>query len=329
MLATNEYSKLKTVIVGDATGAKVPEMDASLRCVNYADVADTSTLPGAGSYPQQVIDEANEDLQTFITFLQGEGVRVRRPDLQHQPSYYKFCPRDTVFVHGHNVVYAPMPLIARKEEYMAYTKHFAWSESLKEHRIEISRSEQLYNKDCVGNKDILALNEIEPCFDAANVLRNNDDIFYLVSNSGNHKGADALQEFLGTSAKVHKIEDVYSYLHLDSTIAFLREGLLLVNPSRIRNKDQLPEVLRNWDIIEAPEPVDIGHHPGYCNSSTWISINLFSINENLVALEQHQDNLRKILETHNIECAMLPMRHARTLGGCFHCVTLDLERQNV
>ena len=329
MLATNEYSKLKTVIVGDATGAKVPEMDASLRCVNYADVADTSALPGAGLYPQQVIDEANEDLQTFITFLQGEGVRVRRPDQQHEPSYYKFCPRDTVFVHGHNVVYAPMPLIARKEEYMAYTKHFAWSESLKEHRIEISRSEQLYNKDCVGNKDILALNEIEPCFDAANVLRNNNDIFYLVSNSGNHKGADALQEFLGTSAKVHKIEDVYSYLHLDSTMAFLREGLLLVNPSRIRNKDQLPEVLRNWDIIEAPEPVDIGHHSGYCNSSTWISINLFSINENLVALEQHQDNLRKILETHNIECAMLPMRHARTLGGCFHCVTLDLERQNV
>jgi len=46
-------------------------------------------------------------------------------------------------------------------------------------------------------------------------------------------------------------------------------------------------------------------------------------------LEENQHNLRKILEQQGIECAMLPMRHARTLGGCFHCVTLDLERDNV
>ena len=56
-------------------------------------------------------------------------------------------------------------------------------------------------------------------------------------------------------------------------------------------------------------------------------MNLFSINENLVALEEHQHNLRKELEKYNIECAMLPMRHQRTLGGGFHCVTLDLERE--
>ena len=36
---------------------------------------------------------------------------------------------------------------------------------------------------------------------------------------------------------------------------------------------------------------------------------------------------RQELEKHGIECAMLPMRHSRTLGGTFHCVTLDLERK--
>ena len=329
MLAKNEYSKLKTVIVGDATGARIPSMDLSLRCVNYANLNNDNDLPTSGLYPQQVIDEANEDLQTFITFLQGENVRVRRPDAKHVPSYYKFCPRDTVFVHGSNAVYSPMALTARKDEYLAYSKHFSWSKSIKEHNMQINRTEDLYNKNCIGNKDILALTETEPCFDAANILRNNNDIFYLVSNSGNHKGADKLQELLGNTAVVHKIEDVYSYMHLDSTIAFLREGLLLANPSRIKNKEQLPKVLQDWEIIWAPEPVDIGYYEGYCNASAWISINLFSINERLVALEQNQDNLRRILEHHKIECAMLPMRHARTLGGCFHCVTLDLERENV
>jgi hypothetical protein len=56
-------------------------------------------------------------------------------------------------------------------------------------------------------------------------------------------------------------------------------------------------------------------------------MNLFSINPNLVAIEERQDNLRIELEKHNIECAMLPMRHQRTLGGGFHCVTLDLIRE--
>jgi N-dimethylarginine dimethylaminohydrolase len=56
-------------------------------------------------------------------------------------------------------------------------------------------------------------------------------------------------------------------------------------------------------------------------------MNLFSINENLVVLEEHQHNLRVELEKHYIECAMLPMRHQRTLGGGFHCVTLDLKRE--
>jgi N-dimethylarginine dimethylaminohydrolase len=46
------------------------------------------------------------------------------------------------------------------------------------------------------------------------------------------------------------------------------------------------------------------------------------------SVEEHQTNLRKELEKHNIEVAMMPLRHARTLGGCFHCVTLDIERDH-
>jgi N-dimethylarginine dimethylaminohydrolase len=117
-------------------------------------------------------------------------------------------------------------------------------------------------------------------------------------------------------------------MHIDSTIALLREGLMLLNPSRIKSIDQLPKPLQSWDVIWAPDPVDIGHYPGYCNASIWMNMNLFSVNPNLVALEQAQHNLRVELEKHKIECAMLPTRHERTLSGGFHCVTLDLERSH-
>lgn len=322
MLSKNEWDSLKTVIVGTATDAVIPGLDVSLRTVNYADKTDEKLIP-RGPYPKRVIAEANEDLEKFCNFLKGESVEVLRPDPNFIPSYYYYCPRDIVLVHDDLILATPNPLRARKYE------HYSIGHHLKKHGdvtvAECSHDASLYNNDCIGNPDILALNETEPAFDAANILRDNDNLYYLVSNSGNKKGAEYLQG-LCPDKKVWTIEGVYSYMHLDSTICLLREGLMLLNPDRIKSIDQLPKPLQNWDVIWCPEPVDIGHYPGYCNASTWINMNLFSVNTRLVALEENQHPLRKELEKHGIECAMLPMRQQRTLGGGFHCVTLDIMR---
>jgi N-dimethylarginine dimethylaminohydrolase len=319
MKSQNEWDKLKKVIVGVADHARVPEVDLSVRTINYADREDVSDIP-VGTYPQQVIDEANEDLVTFISFLMGEGVEVVRPK-RTDTEYYNFCPRDVVFTHKDLTIATPMPLRCRRG---------AWKPliDLLDTTIIVPCKHQdvLYNESCVGDKDTLALTEVTPAFDAANILRANDDILYLVSNSGNVAGANLLQEMLGDRAKVHLLQGVYSYMHIDTTIAFLREGLMLLNPERIKDVNILPEPFRNWDVIWCPEAVDIGYYPGYNHASEWVNMNLFSVNPNLVALEEHQEPTRKELEKHGIECVMLPMRHGRTLSGIFHCVTLDLER---
>jgi len=325
-VSKNEWDPLESVIVGDATGATIPHIDKSLRTVNYADVSDTNDIL-VGAYPSKVIDEANEDLDVFCNFLKQENVNVHRPLKNSKPEYYNYCPRDGVLVHDNLILSTPQPLRARRNE-ETFIDHYFQNLDAKYIRSVAELSDDLYNEECLGNPDVLALNEIEPCFDAANVLRSNDDLFYLVSNSGNRAGAEYLQQLVGPNKKVWTIEGVYSYMHLDSTIALLREGLMLLNPERIKSKDQLPKPLQSWDAIWCPEPLDIGHHIGYNNASRWISMNLFSINPQLVALEERQHTLRKELEKHNIECAMLPMRQARTLSGCFHCVTLDLTRES-
>jgi glycine amidinotransferase len=319
MKSQNEWGKLKKVIVGVADYANVPEIDLSLRTVNYADRQDLSSV-NVGLYPQQVIDEANEDLETFANFLIGEGVEVLRPD-RSPVEYYNYCPRDVIFTHKGINIAAPMPLRSRADNWKSLV-------DLVGPTLYIPRKnpDELYNEQCVGNPDILALTEVCPSFDAANIIRSNNDVLYLVSNSGNLEGARLLQDLLGEETKVHLLQGVYSYMHIDTTICFLREGLMLLNPERIKNIDVLPEPFRNWDVIWCPEPVDIGFYPGYNHASTWVNMNLFSISENLVALEQNQEPTRKELEKHGIECAMLPMRQGRTLSGIFHCVTLDLER---
>ena len=319
MKSQNEWGKLKKVIVGVADNARVPEIDLSVRTINYADRKDISDIP-IGTYPTKVIEEANEDLEVFVDFLQKENVEVLRPE-RSKTDYYNFCPRDVIFTHKDISLATPMPLRCRADAWKPF------SEILDFEVISCNYCDDLYNLNCVGDKDTLALNELSPAFDAANILRANDDILYLVSNSGNVRGAELLQEILGNRAKVHTLQGVYSYMHIDTTIAFLREGLMLLNPERIKSVDVLPKPFRNWDVVWCPEPVDIGYFPGYNHASEWVNMNLFSVSENLIALEEHQEPTRKALEKHGIECAMLPMRHGRTLSGIFHCVTLDLERE--
>lgn len=331
-MSYNEWDNLKKVIVGVADGAKIPPMTKSLRTVNYADKEDISNI-NHGLYPQIVIDEANEDLETFANFLINEGVEVLRPTRTEEVEYYNYCPRDTVFVYGKRRLATPMTLEARKNEWK-YLLSSAAPISIQQHGYY---GDDMYNEECIGDPNQLALTEIHPMFDAANVIRANNDLLYLVSNTGNKVGAKMLEEWVNKpvnsyedicNISVHLLEGVYSYIHIDSTVAFLREGLMLLNPARIKSKDILPEPFCNWDAIFCPEPIDIGYHNNYCNASKWVNMNLFSVNPNLVVIEENQTPLRKELERYGIECAMLPMRHQRTLGGGFHCVTLDLERSN-
>lgn len=329
MLSRNEWDPLKKVIVGVADDATIPPLDITLRTINYADVKDEGTIP-QGPYPQQVIDETNEDLEIFCNFLRSESVEVVRVDKSVKPNYYNYCPRDSVLVHDDLILATPQPLRARHNEFLAMDHYFKEAETQGARYIvkHASKADELYNLNCLGDRNTLALNETEPCFDAANILRDNDNLYYLVSNSGNACGAEYLQELVGPNKKVWPIRGLYSFMHIDSTIALLREGLMLLNPSRVKSLDQLPKPLQSWDVIWAAEPENIGHYPGYCNASPWLNVNLLSVNPTLVALLDGQHNLRKQLESKGIECAMLPGRHHRTLGGGFHCVTLDLVRSH-
>lgn len=320
MYSTNEWDKLKKVIVGVPDYATIPHMDKSLRTINYAGIEDTSKVK-VGPYPQKVIDEANEDLEIFCNFLRNEGVKVLRPN-REPTDYYNYCPRDSVFLHSDLAIATPQPLRSRRGNWRSFKHHLKNVEE-----IPCSYHDGLYNEECIGDPSILALTELTPAFDAANIIRANDDVLYLLSNSGNQSGATLLQKRLGERSTVRVVKDIYTFVHIDTTVAFLREGLLMVNPTRVKSPDMLPYPFNTWDIINAPDPVDIGYYMDYNNASEWCNMNLFSVSPNLVALEEHQHPTRKILETYGIDCAMLPMRQQRTLSGGFHCVTLDLERE--
>jgi N-dimethylarginine dimethylaminohydrolase len=169
----------------------------------------------------------------------------------------------------------------------------------------------------------------EPAFDAANVLRLGRDLIYLVSGTGNEMGGQWLQTILGDAYRVHHLKNIYYGSHIDSTFVALRPGLILCNPARI-NDDNLPEILKQWDVIYSPPMENIDRYDAdYLDKSigsNWIDMNLLSINPNLVVIDEDQRGLIKLLEKQGFDVIPLKLRHAKMLGGGFHCVTLDIRR---
>ena len=104
---------------------------------------------------------------------------------------------------------------------------------------------------------------------------------------------------------------------------------MLCNPGRL-NDETLPDILKQWDVIYSPPMENTGKHDAAYLSksigSNWIDMNLFSINPNVVVVDRDQTGLIKLLEQQGLDIIPLKLRHAKMLGGGFHCVTLDIRR---
>ena len=118
--------------------------------------------------------------------------------------------------------------------------------------------------------------------------------------------------------------NLYSGVHIDSTISPVREGLVVLNASRV-TEDTVPEPLKNWDKIWIHKCAD---QPfiDYPYASNWIGLNFLAIGSDSIVCDPKQETLRRELDKYNINTQGIDLRHSRTLGGGHHCVTLDLVR---
>jgi len=336
--SNTEWGTLKEVILGRAENAQIPKTkNRDIHCVDYANYDTVSGLP-SGKYPTHVIEETVEDLDLFQTQLESVGVTVRRPEIRNlgllcaspdwtSDGYYTYCPRDSVLVIGDTLIETPMPLRSRYFETLGYKKIFKEYFSKGSRWISAPKPElldELYDRSDLSKP---TLTNFEIAFDAANVIKCGKDIFYLVSNSGNRLGAQWLQSTLGEKYNVHVMDNIYAYVHVDTTILPLAPGKVLLNPSRV-NDNNIPEFFKSWDKIWAAEPIPTPFIDHWAAASPWLSMNVLSISENLVAVEQTQTPLIKQLELNGFNVMPVQMRHARTLSGGPHCATLDTVRDD-
>ena len=336
----NEWGNLKEIIVGDVSYAQVPTIgDKCLHSIDYANLSDEQfrNRP-SGMYPQQIMEETQEDLENISKTLESLGIKVHRPiktnfsdpiktDNWEVDGYYNYCPRDTVLIINDKAIEVPMTLRHRSNEAERTLKPLFDQN----HWVQAPRPKLL---DSIYQREDLSIPTLlngEPIFDAANVIKHNNDLLYLVSNTGNKDGAKWLEQYcketFGEEYNVHTAEGVYAYIHIDTTFVFLREGLVLVNPARV-NWRNMPQFISRLDRVWAPEPYPTQVLDDWCPASPWLGMNILPINDKLCMVEEHQILLMKTLKKWGIESIPTKLRHARTFSGGPHCVTLDVVRDD-
>jgi N-dimethylarginine dimethylaminohydrolase len=298
----NEWSPLKKIVVGDATHANWPVNDPVFSKESEKTTWTETPVP-QGPVPQQIIDEANEDLDGLAKILMLLGVQVIRPDplnFQIHDGMYNYCPRDRLLVYGSTIVDTAMMYPCRDMELQCYHDILQDADRI----IEMPRNQGLI-------------------LDAANICRLGDKMLFLESASGNR----AAYNWLCDQMPEVDIElcNFYAGVHIDSTIVPLREGLVMLNASRV-NFDTVPRVFDGWQKIWVNDVVAQGFHE-YPYASKWIAMNMLVVDPHTVIVDKHQTDLIKTLESYKFNVIPHELRHSRTLGGGFHCVTLDLVRE--
>lgn len=335
--SVNEWGKLREIILGNPIGAYLPSLqDISQRSFDRIRESDWA-LAIPQPMPQEVIEETLEDLQDLSNVLTGLGVKVHQASSldSSQPvrtadwvAEQENCIniRDITLIHGDLIIGATSPTRGRYEEGLAVGDLLS-STSAK--RTCPPRPRLLDNTyDIVRSRGI---NNYEPLFDAANCVRLGRDIVIDINNTANQLAAEWLQQtfdehFGAKFIRVHPVS--VSPDHLDVILVPLCEGKMLYNPQYV-NPEGLPDCIKSWDLIPAPEMIPQDYRSPTPKASNWIGLNLLVVDgdQQTVIVEKRQTHLIRTLERSGFRPIPMSWRHGRTWGGGFHCVTLDTHRE--
>ena len=335
----NEWDPLEEVIVGRVEDACIPQWHAILGATLPAQHQAFFQAYGGRKFAEQLLSAAQQELEQFVAILEGEGIKVQRPAALdwsvpfHTPAFsqpvglYAAMPRDFLLVVGNELIESPMAWRSRYFEFRAYRpllkRYFhdgaQWTAAPKP-----ELAEPLYNTDYSVARGEWIITEFEPVFDAADFMRCGRDIFCQKSHVTNQFGIDWLQRHLGESYHIHVLDfDDPKAMHIDATFVPLAPGRLLLNATRATS---LPPMFDGWEILTPPMPVIPNDHPLYFTSK-WVSINVLSLDEERVVVEEQEKPLIRFLRTHGFHPIPVPFRHFMSLGGAFHCATVDIRRR--
>jgi glycine amidinotransferase len=244
--------------------------------------------------------------------------------LNLRPVFERYFKEDPEFLW----TAAPKPRLTDESFVKNYYYNFeqVWTEAEKRQRLK----EWKYH-----------LTEKEPLWDAADASRCGRDIFWQCSSVTNRSGMDWLKRYFGAKGiRIHPIQfnATSGYWlhpwHIDVDLIALRPGLAIYNPEIPILTEEAVKLLKmnDWELVPAARPMHVykdavnilGHKMG---TTSWISMNTFSLGPNTVCVEAHEESYMEQLTKLGFEVVPVPYDAVYPLGGELHCTTLDVYRE--
>jgi glycine amidinotransferase len=344
----NEWDPLEEVIVGRLEGACIPSNHPVVTCNVPGAAALAHALVAGMRFPRILTEPAQRELDGFVALLESLGITVRRPEAMNwkhrfgtpawrSRGFVNACPRDSMLVIGDEIIETPMAWPTRYFETQSYRpllkEYFRagarWTAAPKP-----ELTDELFDPDYRTPKEgepvRTILTEWEPVFDAADLMRCGRDLFVTRSNVTNGMGIEWLRRHLSDRGyRIHEIESrCRTPMHIDTTFVPLGPGKVLVNPEYV-DVDRLPAILKDWEILVAPEPDPIEDRLLKITSmcGKWLSMNVLMIDPKRVIVERHHRTMIRALERWGFEPVPCDFLHYAAFGGAFHCATLDIRRR--
>lgn len=334
----DEFTRLRSVVVGTAVGANHPDIDPTFEHFFRPPPDPDLRRRIVGPIPRGVVDEIEDDIAAFVRVLEARGVEVLRPDpvdcaarfrTPHWESaqLYSLMPRDCLLVVGDLVVEVPSPLRSRYFETFAFRRVVEGYARRGAHVVAAPKPQLA--ADPIDPVDADRLTEDELLFDAANCVRLGRDVFVDVNRTANRRAVAwlwrTLRGLVDPAVRVHPMS--LGHDHADVTLIPLKPGVLLVDPEKV-TAATVPEPLRSWDRVAVEEVMPTRDYglPYPLASNDGIGRNVLVLDPETVVVDEIQLPLIRALERRRFTVIPLRYRHGRTLGGSWHCITLDTHR---
>jgi glycine amidinotransferase len=235
----NEWDPLKRVVVGRPEGTQVPAPEPAWvhDYPNYG-----FPLGTCGKFPQAMVEEANAQMDYFVTTMEKRGIIVDRVEVHPRlaeveafstPDWTQLNgrginnPRDLFLPVGNEIMEATGSIRSRWYEYLhlrpifeRYFKEdpdFLWTAAPKPRLTEESYEKNYsYNFFHVWSLEEKVerflqwkfhLTEKEPLWDAADACRAGKDIFWMCSAVTNRSGMDWLKRYFAAKGiRIHAVQ---------------------------------------------------------------------------------------------------------------------------
>ncbi|KAG0643987.1 hypothetical protein HOY80DRAFT_1013798 [Tuber brumale] len=221
-----------------------------------------------------------------------DQLRARDVDWNKVGGYTGSMARDSLMVVGNHVIEAPYSWSCRRQEIELAFGHIL-ADLEKDPKVRVFRAEFPEGRDTIFDDD--AVGSESP---------------FTINNS-----RPALD-----------------------TADFIRVGKTLVgqlshvtNPAGVDYlRERLPEgyVFKGWEILPFPIMPKHRTEPPLFMTSAWLIMNVLSLTNGKVITEENDTEFGKWLKAKVMEPIYCPFRHVHSIGGSFHCATVDLIRDD-